>query len=330
MDTSRRRFILGAGSTLAAASLPASSFAADPFPSRPIKIVVPFAPGGATDLLARPVAERMARVMGQPVVVENLTGASGVIGAAAVVRAPADAYTLYLGGLGFNVLLPLIGGAEGGFDPHQALAPVSLVASYGPLLVANPKSAIRTAADVIARAKSEKGVTYGTAGVTSSTYLLMEVLKHEGQLNLINAPYRGELPAMQDVASGNCDLAVVSEMAARPLIEAGRLRPVMALYPTRLAAMPDLPSITEFYPNISLDPWFGFFARAGTPAAPMEYLARVVTDVLADKTVSAMLQERGYVLRPSGKPQAFASFLEQESQNWKSKLGRAKLLKAGA
>lgn len=328
MHATRRQFVVGAAAV--AAALPTIAAGAEGFPSRQIRFVVPFSAGGATDVLARLVAGGVSRLLGQPVIVENLTGAGGVIGASSVVRAPADGYAYYIGSIGFNVMQPLIGQLESGFEPDKVLTPVAYLASIRMLLVANPNSSIRNAEDLVAKANTQKGVTYGTAGTTSSTHLTIEVLKSEGKLNLIHAPYRGEMPAMQDVVEGTLDLAVVSEMGSRPYIQAGKVRPVMVLHPQRFASMPAVASVSELFPGISIDPWFGLYARVGTPASILDRVAQAVQTVLSDRSVAQSLEERGFVLRPSGGREQFVTFLNDEATRWESQLRKARLLKSAS
>lgn len=328
MNTSRREFVMRMGAALATAGLHAGAHAAETFPTRLIRLVVPFTPGGAADLLARPVAEGMSKALGQTVMVDYAPGGNGVIGASAVVRAPADGYTLFLGSIGFNVLQPLTGQLEN-FDPGKALAPVAQLVSFRSLLVANPDSPIRSAADVVAHAKSAKGLTYGTAG-QNSLHLTIQVFRAEGELNLVNVPYKGEMPAMQDVIGGQLDLAAVSEMASMPLIRAGRLRPVMALDMQRLPSMPEVASVSELFPGVGLDAWFGLFARAGTPTPILDQIAKAVQTAFAEEALSRNLTERGYALKPSADRQAFVKMMNAESARWEAQLRKAKLFKAAA
>lgn len=325
MNRSRRELVMGMGAALAAAGLQTGSHAAEPFPAQLIRLVVPFTPGGAADLLARPVAEGMSKVLGQTVLPDYVPGGNGVIGASAVMRAPANGYTLFLGSIGFNVLQPLTGQLEN-FDPGKVLAPITQLAGFRSLLVANPDSPIRSAADVIAQAKSAKGLTYGTAG-KNSLHLTIEVLKTEGELNLVNIPYKGEMPAMQDVIGGQVDLAAVSEMASMPLIRSGRLRPVMGLDKQRLPSMPDVASVSELVPGVGLDAWFGLYARAGTPTPILDQIAKAVQTACAEEALSRNLTERGYFLKPSADRQAFVKMMQEEVARWESQLRKAKLFK---
>ncbi|QRY31851.1 tripartite tricarboxylate transporter substrate binding protein [Variovorax sp. PDNC026] len=329
-SSTRRAFLRSASLHLpalaAAASLaPGLSLAADEFPSRPIRFVSPFTPGGTADILARALGEGMARALNQPVVIENMGGGSGTIGGLAVARARPDGYTLYLGGLGINVVMPMID-KDQPFKPQQQLAPVSLLASYQQIIVARADSPISTLADIVSQSRQKQGLSYGTSGVTTSNYLGTEVLKSEAGFDLIHVPYKGEAPTLQDLMGGVLELANISVSVAMPYIRAGKLKAIVTMYPSRVKELPNVPSVTETYPNVSVDPWFALYTTARTPAATISTLNAAVRKALEEKAIADLLEQRGFVVRSSPSADAFAKFSQAEAATWQARLHKAKLI----
>lgn len=318
--TRRNLFVRGAACVFAAMALQSVATAADEFPQRAVHFVVPYAPGGSADTLARALGERLGKELGQSIIVENRGGGGGVVGAGAVSRARPDGHTVFLGGTGFNVIAPMLGILEGGFNPDEDLVPISKIASYRILLVVHPDSPIRSFEDLIAQAKSPKGVSYGTAGVTTTPHIGALALQKEAGVTMIHAPYKGEAPAALDVMGGQIDMSINGEAAVMSNIRAGKLRPILTMYPTRLESLPDVPSITEFYPDLATDPWFGVFGTPGTPPEVIDRLAEAIRIAVNDEAVAARLKENFYVPSASESAAEFRQSLESEKQAWRLRL----------
>jgi len=312
------------GAALLFAAWAGPTAAADKFPSKPIKLVSPYSAGGTADVLARALADGMSKALGQTVFVENKGGGSGAVGGMIVANAEPDGYTLYLGGLGGNVVLPMLENNKV-FLPAKQLTPVSLVASYQQIIVASATSPVNTLNDLIAAAKSRAGLTYGTSGVTTSNYLGTEILMREADFPLIHVPYKGEAPTLQDLIGGQLDLANVSVSFAEPYIRAGKIKAIVTMYPTRVKSLPNVPSITEFYPRAGVDPWFGLYTTARTPAAVVNVLNAAARAALTDKAIAASLEQRGFIVRPSQSVAEFAKFMASETNLWQMRLKKAKL-----
>ncbi|WP_287952319.1 tripartite tricarboxylate transporter substrate binding protein [Diaphorobacter sp.] len=318
MTFSRRIALLGACTLAAAGLLPAAAMAQPDanWPSKPIKWVVPFPPGGAMDVIARTLGEKAGRTLGQPFVIENRPGAGGNIGADAVAKSPADGYTIMITSIGMatnKALYPRLS-----YDPVKDFAPISLLAIVPNVLVVNTaKTTDKSVADVIAHAKRDPGkLTYASAGNGTSIHLAGEVFASMAGLNLLHVPYKGSGPAVTDMLGGQVDLMFDSITSARPHIQAGKLRALGVTSAKRSATLPDVPTIAEAgVPGYEVSPWFAVFAPAGTPAAIVNKINAALIDAMKQPDTVAKFETIG--AEPIGTtPQQLATHLDKELARW--------------
>src|SRR6202166_5208598 len=242
------------------------------YPDRLIRIVVPFAPGGGTDVVARTLAQEMARDLGATIVIENKPGAGTIIGTQAVATSDPDGYTLLMGTFA-NAVNPSLN-SKLPYDPHKDFAPVALVARSFNIVVVNPNSPIKSIADLIAAAKAEPDkLSYGTFGTGTSAHLAGELFKHMAKVNLTTVPYKGAAPAITDLIGGQIQVMFTTVASAASLVEAGQLRAIAVTSAERSPAFPKLPTVAEAgVPGYAAESWYGLFAPARTPADIVERL----------------------------------------------------------
>jgi tripartite-type tricarboxylate transporter receptor subunit TctC len=242
------------------------------YPERALRIVVPFAPGGGTDVVARTLAQEMARDLGVSVIVENKPGAGTIIGTPAVAVSAADGYTLLMATFSHAVNSSLSPNLP--YDPHRDFAPVAMIARSFNIVVVNPKSAIQSIADLIAAAGANPDkLTFGTFGVGTSAHLAGELFKDLAKVKLTAVPYKGAAPAITDLIGGQIDVMFTTVASAASLVESGQLRAIAVTSAERSPAFPRLPTVAEAgVPGYSAESWYGLFAPAGTSAAIIERL----------------------------------------------------------
>lgn len=274
-----RRTLLAAG---LAALMPLEGPAADPWPTRPIKMVVPFAPGGATDIGARVLADDLSKELGQPVVVDNRSGAGGNIGAELAAQAPADGYTLLMATQAITTFNPHLY-TKLKFDPRHDLAPVGMAFATDMVLVASPKLGASTLREVIALIKAKPGqLNFGSAGNGSAAHVLFELFKSMAQLDIQHVPYRGTGPALSDLVSGSLDMMIDSVPSALGQIKGGGVRAIAICGPRRNPRIPDVPTFTEAgLPDYSAAAWLAVFAPVRTPPEIVEKVNAAMKRVLA-------------------------------------------------
>jgi tripartite-type tricarboxylate transporter receptor subunit TctC len=267
MSLRRSRFLSLVFVAAAACAAPAAALAQQGFPDRPIKLVVPFSPGGATDILGRLMAQAMGEKLGQPIVVENRPGAATVVAASLVAKAPADGYTLLLGASTTLTLNPAIR-PNLPYHPLESFTPLGLVADMGLLLVAGSDTPGSSLKDIVAQAKAAPDkFSYGTFGTGSSVHFGGEMLKSATGIQMVHVPYNGSSPSLTALMGGQVQVAVDTVVASAPLVKAGRIRPIAALGAKRLALLPDVPTMAESgYPGFDMSTWFALLAPAGLPA----------------------------------------------------------------
>lgn len=270
----------------------APAVAQESYPNRPIKILVGIPPGGAPDIVARVVGQYLSQAVGQPVVIENRTGANGNIAGEAAAKAPPDGYTLLLGADSGIVINPHVF-AKMPFDPIKDLVPVAAVASNQFILAVNPKLPVKTLPEFIDFVrKANPPLAFASGGPGSQHFFAMEQLKQRAGFKLLNVTFRGGSPAMQSTVSGETQVLFAGGESAGQF-EAGTLRPLAASGKARSKRYPDLPTIGEFYPGYSVDIWLGLFAPAGTPAAIVARLHKEVQALLARPEVAAKINVSG-------------------------------------
>jgi tripartite-type tricarboxylate transporter receptor subunit TctC len=312
----RHLLALGAGG-LAAPALPRPALAQGGFPDRPVRLVVAFPPGGPTDVVARILAERMGRELGQAIVVENRGGANGNIAAEAVAKAEPDGYTLL-----YNTSSIVISRAlyrRLSYDLLKDLAPVSLTAASPLALVVNPAMPPRTPAEFIAWLRANPGrLSYSSGGIGNISHLVtFLVLNHLGA-EAVHVPYRGTAAALTDAAAGNVQFTADTVVTALPLIQDGRVRAIAVSSAERSPLLPEVPTMTEAGltpPGFDLGAWQGILAPARTPPASLARLNAAVAAALADADVRARLAAQG--ARPTGgSPADYAAYLRSEIGLW--------------
>jgi tripartite-type tricarboxylate transporter receptor subunit TctC len=309
-NIARRAAIAAAASLLAA-----PAFAqAEAWPSRPVRIVVPFPPGGLVDVLARTVAQALAARFGQPFVVENRAGAGGNIGADVVAKAAPDGYTLLAGSLGPLAVNQHIFAAMP-YDTDTAFAPVVLLATTPKVLCCANARPWRDLAALLAEAGARPGqLSAGSAGAGSSLHLALELFKEATGASIQHVPYRGAAPAVTDLVAGNIDLVIDNVPNILSQIRAGSVRPLATPSERRLAQLPEVPTMAEAgVAGFVFGTAFGMAAPAGTPAEVVRRLAAAVTEALRDPTVGGRLAEQGTVLG-GGTPEDFARVIARERE----------------
>ena len=291
------------------------------YPNRPVKLVVPFAAGGSTDLVARQLAQEMTTRTGQPFVVDNKPGAGSTIGADFVAKAPADGYTLLLGTISSHAtavgLYPKLP-----YDPLKDFAPITEITAIANVIVTSPNNPrlanVRTLADLSALAKKQPGqITYASSGSGSSNHLATESLKSAMGISINHIPYKGSGPALTDVGAGHVDLMLDVVLTSLPQINAGRLKALGITSLKRSPLLPDVPMVAEQgYPGFEVLGWYGLFAPAGTPAAVLDRLGRDFTAVLHSDKVRTTLESQGGPVIASS-PAEFRALIGSEIARWK-------------
>ena len=308
--------------TLAAAVAFAAAFALphaaaqDAYPNKSIRLVVPFAPGGSTDLLARILAEELRMDLGQTVVVENKPGAGGNIGGDLVAKSPADGYTLLMAAAGPTVINPSLYGNMP-FDPAKDLAPVSLLVRDYNLMAVNPAVPAKTVQEFIAYAKAHpKEIAFGSPGNGTPAHLGGELFNQMTGTTMLHVPYKGSGPAVSALISGQINVMIDNMPALLPQVKAGRLRALAVASETRASGAPDIPTVSESgLPGFTVTAWKGLMVPAGTPPAVIKRLNAALVKALAKPEVHKRLVALG--ADPVGStPEAFAELIARETKSW--------------
>jgi len=304
-------------SGICSAALPA---VAQDWPSRPVKIINPFPPGGPTDVLARPVSEHLSKVLGQPFVVDNRAGGGTTIGAQAAVKADPDGYTLFIGTNTPFALAPIFN-PNAGYTPEQ-LAPIILIAESPMIMIASMKSGAKTPADVIAGAtKAPDAWSYASVGQTTTTHLLGEWFTQVTKIKMAHVPYRGSAPAMQDLVGGQVQVFFDVSSSAIPQIQSGTITPLMMLHDRRWKQVPNVPTAKEAgYPDFVATFWAAMAGPVGTPKAVVERVNREVNLMLKDPEFVKRLDDIMYT-PAGGPPEVLAKRVAEEGDIWR-RVGR--------
>jgi tripartite-type tricarboxylate transporter receptor subunit TctC len=286
------------------------------YPSRIIKLVVPYPAGGTTDLLGRLIAERLKSALAATVIVENKPGAATLLGAEQVAHAAPDGYTLLMATsttLAINRTLY----KQLPYDPLTDFAPIARVAAVPFVLVINPSLPAKTLAEFIAYAKQKPGLTFGSAGNGSPQHLGAEMLKAQAGIDIRHVPYRGSVPAMLDVIAGHITFMVVDLQPALQQIREGKLRVLGVTTPNRVAAAPDIPTLAESgLPGFDLVAWQGVVAPAGTPRPIVERLAVEIGSFIGDSAERAQFTALALEPLPPSTPESFAAYIKSEGERW--------------
>jgi len=308
--------LLAAGMSLLAPLATHAQTAASDWPSKPIRWVIPFPPGGAMDAIARTLGEKVGKSLGQPFVIDNKPGAGGNIGADLVAKSPADGYTMMITSIGMATNKPLYGKLS--YDPVKDFAPVSLLAVVPNVLVTNSTQPnIKTVPDLIAAAKKEPGqLSYASAGNGTSIHLAGEVFTSLAKIDMLHVPYKGSGPAVADLLGGQVNYMFDSITSARPHIQSGKLRALGLTTAKRSSALPNVPTLAEAgLPGYEVSPWFAVFMPAGTPKPIIAKLNAALLDAMKQPDVRARFETIG--AEPIGStPDEMAAHLMRESTRW--------------
>ena len=317
-----KRLAWSALALMLSAAVPAC---AEEYPSKPVKIIVSLAPGGLADMFARLFAQHVTEKTGQAVVVENRTGAAGVVGAEAAARAPGDGYTLYLGLHSTIAILQYLN-PKLPYDPAKDFVPVVHIATLPNLLVVYPSVPAQSVAELIAYAKSKPGaLSYASQGNGSSGHMAGEQFKLLTGTDIVHVPYRGAAPALQDLIGGRVQLMFDTVTLQAPQIAAGKTRALAVTSTQRVAALADVPTTVEAgLPELQGGAWFGLFAPAGTPPDVVAWLNRAAREAFKAPAVHARLEQQGAQL-PLGPPESFAAFIAAERQRWSEVIRKANI-----
>jgi tripartite-type tricarboxylate transporter receptor subunit TctC len=288
---------------------------AQTWPTRPIRLVVPFAAGGTTSILGRAMADKLAPLLGQPVVVDNRPGAGGNVGMDAVAKSEPDGYTLLMGPIGLAINPALYNKMS--FDPIRDLAPIGLYAGVPNLLVVHPSVPAQSLKELIALFKANPGkYNYASNGNGTSSHLAAEMLKSSAGVDIVHIPYKGGAPAMADLLAGQVTMLFDQMPAVLPQVKGGKVRALGVSSAQRSAAAPDVPSLAEAgLPGFDMTVWFGLLAPARTPPAVLQRVNAEMGKVLQDPEFRTFLAGLG-VSPLGGSPDAFASFIQAETQRW--------------
>jgi len=289
--------------------------AAAPYPDKPIRLVLPYPPGGPTDLLARVAAMQMAQTLGEQIVVDNRPGASGMIGAEQVARSAPDGYTL-LANASLHVINPSIY-PDMRYDPIADFVPVTQLAAVPLVLVVAPDSPIRNVNDIVKLARAgSKPPSFASAGNASSQQLAGESFKLAAGIDMLHVPYRGSAPALADLIGGQVDMMFDSMPSAMPFIQSGQLRAVAVTTPARAPALPDVPTVAEQgFAGFDISTWYGLWVPKGTPTAVVSVLAEHAAKALANPQVRERYAGMGAI--PVGSsPADFAAYNASERDKW--------------
>jgi tripartite-type tricarboxylate transporter receptor subunit TctC len=318
----RRRTVLAFGT----ASLLAGPARAGDWPDRPVRVVVPYAPGGPLDLVSRLVSGKLGARFGQSFVVENKPGANGAIGVQSVLASPPDGYTLLLhGSAGVTIYQAVM--KHPAFDTLRDLTPVSLVAYFDLILCGNPALPFRTVKELVVYAKANPGkLSYGTAGVGAMNHVGMEWFKSLAGIDVVHVPYRGDAPAAADLTAGVLGVAFVSSNVAIPLIQAGKLRALAVPSRRRIAVLPDVPTIAEAgYPGFDLQPWAAMFGPAGLDKTIVASLDKALKQIVATPEVVQRLAQLSMTPAATS-PEELATLVEKSITLWKGVAAKAKIV----
>jgi tripartite-type tricarboxylate transporter receptor subunit TctC len=303
--------------------LAAASAAAQAYPDKPIKIVVPVAPGGVTDVVTRVIGAQLTAAWGQPVVIDNRAGGSGIAAADLVAKSKPDGYTLFMGTIGTLTVNPSMF-ANLPYAPLRDFVAVSLVASAPTILVVNPAVPAKTVAELIAYAKAQPGrLNYASFGNATSPHLAGELFKSLAGVEMVHVPYKGGGPAMTDLLGGRVEVMFDNIITSMPHIKEGRLRPLAVTSLTRSKLMPDLPTMAEAgLPGQEVSGWVGLVAPAGTPPEVVAKLSREIARIVKNPEVQAKIVGTDVV---GSTPEEFGAFMRAETRKWGQLVNKANI-----
>jgi tripartite-type tricarboxylate transporter receptor subunit TctC len=298
--------------------LVATAALAQPYPTRPVKLIVPFPPGGNTDIVGRLIAQKLSDAFGQQVYVENRGGAGGTIGAEAAAKSPADGYTLFFSTTGTFASAPSMQPALR-YDPIKDFAPITTLANAPVVIIVSSAAQPRTLRELIEVAKAQPGaLKFGSAGTGHFVHIAGEIFKQSGRVDLLHVPYKGVAPALIDLLAGRIDVMFDAFAQYEPHLQSGKLRALAVANGSRLSRLPDVPTTAEAgLPDYVIASWFGLAAPAGTPAQAIERVNAQVLKAIAGADVRDQMAKLG--LEPGGStPQQYAAMIADELARWRN------------
>ncbi len=296
---------------IAMAALAPLAAAQQAYPNKPVRIIVPYPPGGTADIVGRTIAEKLGGIWGQSVIVENRAGAGGTIGVDAAAKSAADGYTLVLGVTGPVTIAPGMN-PQLAYDPLRDLVPITLVAAVPSLVAVHPSVAARDLRELIALAKSQPGkLSFASAGTGTSVHIAGELLKSMAGVDILHVPYKGGAPALNDLMGGQVSMIIENMPQLLPQVRSGRIRALAVTSRQRSAALPDLPAVAEILPGYEATTWFGLLAPAGTPQDIVRKVQADVAQAVALPEVKERLAGLGAEVI-GGTPEAFSAHLRAE------------------
>lgn len=299
----------------AAAVTAVSSANAQSYPNRPVRLIVPYAPGGGSDTTSRIMSQRLAEVLGQQIVIDNRPGAGTIIGAELAAKSPPDGYTLFSGITGTMAINPSIY-AKLPYDPVKDFAPIAMIAIGPNVLVVHPSVPAKNVSELIALAKANPGkLTYASSGTGGAPHLAGELFKYMAGIDMVHVPYKGAAPATLDLMAGNVQVMFAGLAPVVPQVKAGKLRPLAVAGAKRSQALPDVPSLSETLKGYDGSTWFAIFAPAGTPDAIINKLSGDMAKIMSRKDVAEQLMLQGYEPWIMG-PKQLGPFVSQEIAKW--------------
>lgn len=300
----------------AVGALLAATTMAQTWPSKPIRLINPYAPGGFGDTVARPMFDQLAQSLGQPIIVESQAGANGTLASNVVAKATPDGYTLLIANLGPIAMNPVLYPATTA-DPLKVFVPVTQLVS-GPLVIlAHPDFPAKTLQELMNYARANPGkVSYGSVGPGSTTHLAGELLALKGKLDLLHVPFKGAAPVITNLLGKQVDIGIVNISLAKPHIDAGRLRPIAVTTLKRSSILPEVPTVAEALPGFEVNPWWGLMAPVGTPSQVITRVEQEMNRILKIPAIAAKLRESG--LEPEGTTSAeYGKLIAADIDQWR-------------
>ncbi|HTE15012.1 MAG TPA: tripartite tricarboxylate transporter substrate binding protein [Burkholderiales bacterium] len=297
------------------AALAQDKSVADAYPSKAIRFIVPYAPGGPTDILARLLGQKFTERWGQPVVVDNRAGANGAIGAEMLAKSPADGSVLFLGNTSILTINPAVY-RRLPYDADRHFQPVNLTVSAPLILVVHPSTGVKSVRDLVMLAKAPGvGLTFASSGTGGVSHMSGELMKALAKIELNHVPYKGAGPAALHVITGECAMTFTSTVSVMPHVKAGRLRGVAVTTPKRDALLPDIPAIAETIPGYDVSPWYGVLVPAGTPLSIVNKLHAETSRIVQAPDIAQRLAADGGTVVSHG-PEEFAKIIQVERTRW--------------
>jgi tripartite-type tricarboxylate transporter receptor subunit TctC len=289
--------------------------AAEDFPSKPIRLIVPFPPGGPNDIIARVVGQRMSEITRQPVIIDNRSGQAGALGTDAVAKSAPDGYTIAITSASSLAILPTMEKIAN--DPQKDLAPVTLVAAVPEMLVVASNVPAKNMEELVALCKAQPGkLNFASAGVGGLPHLAGELFKLTAKIDIVHVPYRGAAPAINDLLGHQVQMTFLDLPVILPQIKAGNLRPIALGAKTRASQAPDVPTTAEVgMPDLLIENWYGMVAPAATPPDIIAKLNHITTEAMSDPNVKDKLADQGLTLVPQT-PDQFRDFIAAETKKW--------------